>query len=104
MRQINYKIFKGEKSSNVKIRINEEVFQFLDSPISWISGNVLPNSITNQITIVLDKYYDIHYDILFYYLSLNVGINSGDIEDLIVEDYGTDNIIVHVYLNEEWDP
>jgi hypothetical protein len=101
MKQIIYKIFKGEKSSNVKIRINEEVFQFLDSPISWISGNVLPNSITNQITIVIDKYYDIHYDILFYYLSLNVGIQPGEVGDFTVEDYSPDTITVHVYLNEE---
>jgi hypothetical protein len=101
MKQIIYKIFKGEKSSNVKIRINEEVFQFLDTPISWISGNVLPNSITNQISIVLDKYYTVHYDILFHYLSLNVGIQPGEVGDFTVEDYSPDTITVHVYLNEE---
>lgn len=101
MKQIIYKIFKGEKSSNVKIRINEEVFRFLNPPISGIRTKVLPDSITNQISIVLDKYYDIHYDIIYYYLLDSIGIKSGDIEGLTVEDYGVDTITVHVYLNEE---
>ena len=101
MNQIIYKIFKGEKSSNVKIRINEEVFRFLNPPISYVSGNVLPDSITRQIDSLQDKYYDVHYDILFHYLSLNVGIQPGEFGDFTVEEYGPDTITVHVYLNEE---
>ena len=101
MKQIIYKIFKGEKSSNVKIPIEYDVFQFLDSPIFGVRTKVLPNSIISQIDSLQDKYYDIHYDIIYYYLLNSVGIESGDIEDLTVEDYGSDTITVHVYLNEE---
>lgn len=101
MKQIIYKIFKGEKSSNVKIPIEDDVFQFLDSPIFAVISKVLPDSITRQIDSLQDKYYDIHYDIIYYYLLNSVGIESGDIEDLTVEDYGIDKITVHVYLNEE---
>ena len=101
MKQIIYKIFKGEKSSNVKIPIEDDVFQFLDSPIFGIRTKVLPDSITRQIDSLQDKYYDVHYDILFHYLSLNVGIQPGEVGDFTVEDYGPDTITVHVYLNEE---
>ena len=100
MKQIIYKIFKGEKSSNVKIPIEDDVFQFLDSPIFGFRTKVLPDSITRQIDSLQDKYYDIHYDIIYYYLLDSIGIKSGDIEDLTVEDYGPDTITVHVYLDE----
>lgn len=101
MKQIVYKIFKGEKSFDAKVPIELDVFNFLDSPIFGINSGVLPNSITRQIDGIQDKYFDVHYDIIYYYLLDSLAIESGDIEDLTVEDYGPDKIIVHVYLNEE---
>lgn len=101
MKKIIYKIFKGEKSSNIKIPIEKDVFQFLDSPIFGINSKLIPNSITNQIDSLQDKYYDIHYDIIYWLLKDKLGIEPQEIEDLTVEDYGENEIIVHVYLETE---
>jgi hypothetical protein len=100
MNQIIYKIFKGEKSSNVKIPIERDVFQFLDTPVFTVHSKTLPPELITRIGIISERYYDIHYNIIYHYLLSNLGIDSGDIEDLTVEDYGSDTITVHVYLDE----
>lgn len=100
MNQIIYKIFKGENSSNLKISIERDVFQFLDTPVFTVHSKTLPSELITRINTYSERYYGLHYEIIYHYLESSLGIDSGDIEDLIVEDYGTDNITVHVYLDE----
>jgi hypothetical protein len=98
MNQIIYKIFKGEKSSNVKIPIERDVFDFLDSPVFGINSKIIPERIKRRIDSLKETRDDIHYDIIYELLSDNLGIGPADIEDLTVEDYRGDSITVHVYL------
>lgn len=99
MKKITYRIFKGEQSKNYSFEIPQDVFDFLDSPIFGIHSELIPRSITNQIDSLQDKYYDIHYDIIYWILGDKLGISTTDIEDLTVEDYRENEIIVHVYLD-----
>ncbi len=99
MKKITYKIFKGEQSKNYSFGLPQDVWDFLDSPILGIHSKLLPNSIIYQIDSLQNKYFDIHYDIIYYILAEKLGIQSSDIEDLTVEDYGPDTITVHVYLD-----
>lgn len=98
MKQIIYRIFKGEKSTTSKIQIDQDIFDFLDSPVFGINSKIIPERIKRRIDSLQDTYYDIHYDIIYELLSDNLGIGPADIEDLTVEDYGPDTITVHVYL------
>ena len=98
MKNITYRIFKGERSNRYTFDIPQDVFEFLDSPIFGIHSGLIPRSITNQIDNLQDKYYDIHYDIIYWILGDKLGITTTDIEDLTVEDYRENEIIVHVYL------
>ncbi len=98
MKTIIYRIFKGEKSTTSKIQIDQDVFDFLDSPIFAIYSKIIPERIKRKIDSLQDRYYDIHYDIIYELLFDNLGISPADIEDLTVEDYGVDSITVHVYL------
>lgn len=98
MKKIIYKIFKGEQSKNYSFEIAEDVFNFLDSPIIGIYSKLIPRSITNQIDNLQDKYFDVHYDIVYWILEDKLGIGSSDIEELTVEDFRENEIIVHVYL------
>jgi len=100
MSQIIYKIFKGEKSSNIKISIERDVFQFLNTPVFTVHSKTLPPELISRIGIISQRYYDLHDVIIYHYLESSLGIDSGDIEELTVEDYGIDNITVHVYLDE----
>lgn len=99
MKKITYKIFKREQSKNYSFEIPQDVFDFLDSPIFGIHSKLIPSSITNQIDSLQDTYFDIHYDIIYWVLKDKLGIESREIEDLTVEDYGPDEITVHVYLD-----
>lgn len=99
MKKIIYKIFKGEQSKNYSFEIAEDVFNFLDSPIIGIHSKLIPRSITNQIDNLQDKYFDVHYDIVYWILEDKLGIGSSDIEELTVEDFRENEIIVHVYLD-----
>lgn len=98
MKNITYRIFKGERSKNYSFELPQDVFDFLDSPIFGIHSGLIPRSITNQIDDLQNKYYDIHYDIIYWILENRLGIGSSDIEELTVEDYRENEIIVHVYL------
>ena len=99
MKNITYRIFKGERSNRYTFDIPQDVFEFLDSPIFGIHSGLIPRSITNQIDDLQNKYYDIHYDIIYSILGDKLGITTTDIEDLTVEDYRENEIIVHVYLD-----
>ena len=99
MKNITYRIFKGERSNRYTFEIPQDVFDFLDSPIFGIHSGLIPRSITNQIDTIQDKYYEIHYDIIYWILENRLGIGSSDIEELTVEDFRENEIIVHVYLD-----
>lgn len=100
MKKITYKVFKGEQSKNYSFELPQEVFEFLDSPVmGGISREFLPLSIVREINDLQDKYFNIHYDIIYWVLENRLGIGSTDIEDLTVENYGVDEIMVHVYLD-----
>lgn len=99
MKKITYRVFKGERSNRYTFEIPQDVFDFLDSPIFGIHSGLIPRSITNQIDNLQDIYYGIHYDIIYWILENRLGIGSSDIEELTVEDFRENEIIVHVYLD-----
>lgn len=100
MKQIHYKIFRGEKSNVVKVTIPEDLFEFLDQKIFYFAKTELVSPDTlKSADFVIGKFLDTHYDILYDVLQNTTGIETSEIEDLTVEDYEENKIIVHVYLD-----
>ena len=99
MKKITYKIFKGEKSKNYSFELPQDVWNFLDSPVFGAHSNLIPMEITRRIESLQNSYFEIHYDIIYYILAEKLGIQPNEISDLTVEDYGLNEIIVHVYLD-----
>lgn len=99
MNQIHYIIFRGEKSNVFKVTIPDDLFEFLNKRIFFVKKNNLISSETyKNLDIIIGKFMDLHYDIIYDVLENSIGIDYTDIEELNVEDYDDDKIIVHVYL------
>lgn len=99
MKKITYKIFRKESSKRYSFELPQDVWEFLDSPVFGIYSKLIPMEIIRRIDSLRDNYFDLHYDIIYYILAEKLGIGNKDIEDLTIEDYTSDEIIVHVYLN-----
>jgi len=102
MKQINYRIFRGEKSKVVKVTIPDNIFFYLTAPTFFIERTHLVDpdlvkTANSRMEDTMDTQYDITYDIFVNY----TGIEIDEIDDITVEDYGDDKIIVHVYLDVE---
>ena len=102
MKQIHYRIFRGEKSNLVKITIPEDLFKFLSQYITFVEKNhlVSPSTLKN-IELIGDKKINLQFEIIYDVLGNATGILPKEIEDLEIEDYQKDKIIVHVYLDVE---
>lgn len=98
MKNITYRIFKGEESKKYSFELPQDVWDFLDQPVYGIQSTLIPVSIRKEINTLQDTYFDLHYDIIYHILAEKLGILSSDTEDLTVEDYRENEIVVHVYL------
>jgi hypothetical protein len=102
MKQIHYRIFRGEDSRVFKITITESVFKILvfyfPQLYSNDTVNLLSKDITKKMDGIEDKMVEIQYDMIYDIMENTLGIKSREVVDLTIEDYQDDKIIVHVYL------
>lgn len=104
MKQIQYKIFRGEEKSNtINVTIPESIFTILVFYFPHIhqsdSNNLLSKDIKIKMVNIEDKMIEIQYDIVYDIMNNALGIESREVLDLTIEDYQDDKIIIHVYLN-----
>jgi hypothetical protein len=104
MKQIQYKIFRGEEKSNtINVTIPESIFMILVFYFPHIhqsdSNNLLSKDITKKIMFIEDKMMEMQYDIIYDIMNNTLGIESSEVVDLTKKAHQDDKIIIHVYLD-----
>lgn len=99
MKELHFRIFKGEKSNVFKQKIEADLFDFLNIMFIVNLTKIVSPEINKRINLFGERLYDLQYDIIYNILENVSGISTTEIEDLTIEDYLEDKIIIHVYLD-----
>lgn len=107
MNKIIYNIIKstdeGDERSTFKLDVPHDLFKLLTlfgvGLYQTRSFELVGNQLSGMISGLDERYIEIQYDILYHFLENQLGIEFSDIDELFIEDYNENELVIDVYLN-----